>query len=171
MVYPREKHKVRLISNERYFRKPVSRTFHGRDIFAPVAAHLAAGVTPARIGKLIAGLPAPEFEKPQRAGKRTWIGRILKIDRFGNIVTNFHVNGFSGSGDGAISRWRWGRRKLTVLARNYAETRPGGAVCDRGELGVLRGFDEPGLGRETGRVRGGRAGGTDAAVVNDSSRH
>ena len=36
----------------------------------------------------------PEFEKPHRAGKRTWIGRILKIDRFGNIITNFHVNDF-----------------------------------------------------------------------------
>ena len=52
MIYSREKHKVRLISNERYFRQPVSRTFHGRDIFAPVAAHLAAGVPPARMGKL-----------------------------------------------------------------------------------------------------------------------
>jgi hypothetical protein len=50
MVYSREKHKVRLISNDRYFRKPVSRTFHGRDIFSPVAAHLAAGVPPPRLG-------------------------------------------------------------------------------------------------------------------------
>src|SRR5580658_3645904 len=53
MVYSRQKHKVRVIANETYFRKPVSATFHGRDIFAPVAAHLAAGVAPARMGKLI----------------------------------------------------------------------------------------------------------------------
>ena len=51
MIYWREKHKIRLISQERYFRKPVSRTFHGRDIFSPVAAHLAAGVPPARMGE------------------------------------------------------------------------------------------------------------------------
>ena len=63
MVYLREKHKVRLISNEKYFLQPVSRTFHGRDIFAPVAAHLAAGVPPARIGKLIAGLPEARFRE------------------------------------------------------------------------------------------------------------
>ena len=47
-VYGREAHKIRLISNEKYFLKPVSRTFHGRDIFAPVAAHLASGVAPSR---------------------------------------------------------------------------------------------------------------------------
>src|SRR5438309_3370657 len=46
MIYLREKHKVRLIANEKYFRKPVSRTFHGRDIFSPVAAHIAAGAPP-----------------------------------------------------------------------------------------------------------------------------
>ena len=48
MIFAREKHQVRLISNERYFRQPVSRTFHGRDIFAPVAAHVAAGAAPSR---------------------------------------------------------------------------------------------------------------------------
>src|SRR5271169_3934032 len=53
MVFSHEKHKVRLIANERYFRKPVSHTFHGRDIFAPVAAHVAAGARPASVGKLI----------------------------------------------------------------------------------------------------------------------
>ena len=58
MIYSREKHKVRLIANDEYFRKPVSQTFHGRDIFAPVAAHLAAGVLPSRIGKAIRRLPA-----------------------------------------------------------------------------------------------------------------
>ena len=51
MVYAAGEHKVRLISNEAYFRKPVSRTFHGRDIFAPVAAHLAAGCLPSQSGK------------------------------------------------------------------------------------------------------------------------
>ncbi len=94
MIYSREKHKVRLISNERYFRKPVSRTFHGRDIFSPVAAHLASGVPPSRMGKLIQDYLQPSFEKPQRTGKRTWTGRILRIDRFGNIVTNFHLSDF-----------------------------------------------------------------------------
>jgi hypothetical protein len=94
MAYSRGKHKVRLIANDRYFRQPVSATFHGRDIFAPVAAHVAAGVPPSRVGKPIEDYLWPEFAKPQRSGERTWSGSILKIDRFGNVVTNFHVRDF-----------------------------------------------------------------------------
>ena len=52
MVMAREKHKARVITNDRYFRWPVSRTFQGRDVFAPVGAHLAAGVPAARMGKI-----------------------------------------------------------------------------------------------------------------------
>ncbi len=51
MVMAREKHKARAITNDSYFRRPVSRTFQGRDVFAPVGAHLAAGVPAARMGK------------------------------------------------------------------------------------------------------------------------
>ena len=57
-----------MITNEQYFAQPVSRTFHGRDVFAPVAAHLAAGVTPARMGQAHRGLPAPGFR--QAAARR-----------------------------------------------------------------------------------------------------
>src|SRR5579871_4098431 len=69
MIYTREKHKVRFITNDRYFRKPVSRTFHGRDIFAPVAAHLAKGVAPARLGKIIQDYLRPASATPERTGK------------------------------------------------------------------------------------------------------
>jgi len=124
MVYLQEKSKVRLISNEKYFRHPVSKTFHGRDIFAPVAAHLAAGVQPARFGKPMEDYLKPEFEKPHRAGKRTWIARILKIDRFGNIITNIHTNDF---GDLALRNFSLslGPQTVTVLAQNYAQCAPG----------------------------------------------
>jgi len=131
MVYLHEKCKVRHITNEQYFRHPVSRTFHGRDIFAPVGAHLAAGVAPARIGKLVRDYLKPEFEKPQRTGKRTWIGRILKIDRFGNIVTNFHVSEFSDLEMRGFTM-ALGPREVTVLARSYAE-------CAAGELSLILG--------------------------------
>ena len=124
MVYLQQKSKVRLISNEKLFRHPVSKTFHGRDIFAPVAAHVAAGVPAARVGKAIDDYLKPEFEKPHRAGKRTWIARILKIDRFGNIVTNIHVNDF---GDLATRNFSLalGPQEVTALATNYAESAPG----------------------------------------------
>jgi hypothetical protein len=136
MVYAREKHKIRLISNEKLFRKPVSQTFHGRDIFAPVAAHVARGVTPARVGKLIDDYLRPSFEKPQRTGKRTWTGRILKIDRFGNIVTNFHVDAFPNL-ERASFAMVLGPREIGVLARNYAECGPGELFLIVGSSGFL----------------------------------
>ena len=94
MIYSREKHTVRALTNDRYFLKPVSQTFHGRDIFSPVAAHRAAGIGAARLGKRIADYVQPGFEKPQRTGARAWTGRILHVDRFGNVITNFPVNEF-----------------------------------------------------------------------------
>ena len=59
MVYLQEKSNVRLISNEKYFRHPVSKTFHGRDIFAPVAAHLAGGIPAARCAATGAKMSRP----------------------------------------------------------------------------------------------------------------
>jgi S-adenosylmethionine hydrolase len=131
MVFSREKHKIRLISNDRYFLHPVSRTFHGRDIFAPVAAHLAAGVAPARIGKLISDYLRPAFEKPQRTGKHTWLGRILKIDHFGNIVTNFHVEDFPDLERRDFSM-AIGAVETGSLLHTYAE-------CASGEMFVIAG--------------------------------
>jgi hypothetical protein len=136
MVFSQEKHKVRLISNERYFRKPVSHTFHGRDIFAPVAAHVAAGMRSSSVGKLIDDYLRPGFEQPLRSGKRTWNGRILKIDRFGNIVTNFRASDFPKleQGDFCLTI---GYHEITVLARNYAECGPGELFAIAGSSGYL----------------------------------
>src|SRR5262249_12356598 len=79
MVGGREAHRVPLIPNGRSSRKPVSRTVPGRDILAPVGGALAGGVAPAQFGKRIEDYLKPAFDKPQRAGKRTWNGQVLKI--------------------------------------------------------------------------------------------
>jgi S-adenosylmethionine hydrolase len=136
MIYARDKHKVRLISNDRYFRKPVSQTFHGRDIFAPVAAHLAAGVPPSRIGKLLQDYLRPPLEEPQRTGKRTWTGRILKIDRFGSLITNFHVSQFPDLESKNFSM-ALGTEQVGVMAHNYAECGPGELFVIAGSSGYL----------------------------------
>jgi len=134
MVYLKEAAKVRLISNQALFHHPVSRTFHGRDIFAPVAAHLAAGLSPVNAGDPIDNYLKPDFLKPHRAGKRTWIGQILKIDHFGNIVTNFHVDDF---GDLAQRNFHLelGPVVVNILARNYAEGGPGELFLIQGSAG------------------------------------
>jgi S-adenosylmethionine hydrolase len=140
MVYARERHKVRLIANDRYFRKPVSGTFHGRDIFAPVAAHLASGIAPSSMGKLIQDYQRADFAMPRRRGEGAWSGRILKIDHFGNIVTNFHVRDFPEMllpGREPELALTIGRRKISGIARNYAESRPGKLFLIVGSAGYL----------------------------------
>jgi len=124
MIYAREKHKVRAIQGTRYFLQPVSNTFHGRDIFAPVAAHLAGGVPAARFGKLIADYLRLDFDKPARTGRRAWTGAILKVDRFGNLVTNFSVEDFPDL-DKRAFEMAAGPQRINVFARHYAERGPG----------------------------------------------
>jgi hypothetical protein len=136
MVYNREKHKARLISADRYFRQPVSRTFHGRDIFAPVAAHIAAGIPAARVGKLIHDHLKSSSWKPQRTGKRTWTGLVLHIDRFGNIVTNFEAADFPDLEMRSFAL-RLGPREVSVLARTYAECGPAELFAIAGSSGYL----------------------------------
>jgi S-adenosylmethionine hydrolase len=136
MIYAQERHKVRLISNTGYFREPVSRTFHGRDIFAPVAAHIAAGVAPSRMGKIIHDYLRPEFEKPQPSGKRSWSGRVLKIDRFGNLITNFHEREFPALDQKSFSL-AIGMAEIVRMSRTYAEAKPGELFAIMGSSGYL----------------------------------
>jgi S-adenosyl-L-methionine hydrolase (adenosine-forming) len=155
MIYGREKHRIRLVSADRYFRQPVSRTFHGRDIFAPVAAHLAKGVPAARMGRRIDDYLRPAFEKPQQTGKHTWAGRILKIDRFGNIVTSFHAADFPNleKRDFLVTA---GGRQIGVLARNYAETGAGELFVIVGSSGYLEvSGNQASAAKETGCASGG----------------
>lgn len=81
-------HRAVSLSNEAYFRHPVSSTFHGRDIFTPVAAHLSLGVPLEELGQPVERiLVLPPF----RAGRRadgSLAGRVIHIDAFGNLVTD-----------------------------------------------------------------------------------
>src|SRR5579872_547417 len=124
MIYAQEKAKVRLIENEKYFRHPVSQTFHGRDIFAPVAAYVARGETPSSVGKPIDNYFRPSFAAPERTGKHFWTGVILKIDHFGNAITNFRLADFPMVAAGSFELHA-GPHVITRLAHNYAESKPG----------------------------------------------
>jgi S-adenosyl-L-methionine hydrolase (adenosine-forming) len=76
------------LEQEAYFRTPwVSATFHGRDIFAPVAAHLSLGVAPTCFGQRLTEVVTLPCAQPQVA-ERTVTGVVLHIDHFGNILTN-----------------------------------------------------------------------------------
>jgi hypothetical protein len=136
MVLAREKHKVRAVTNEKLFLKPVSATFHGRDIFAPVAARLAGGLAPARAGKLIEDYLRQEFHHPVRTGKRVWTGAVLKIDRFGNLITNFHIDEFPALAARPF-QFAIGTRQLTQLVPTFAAGPPGEPVLVVGSSGYV----------------------------------
>ena len=67
-----------------------SKTFHGRDVFAPVAAQLACGASPNVFGNPIEQLETIDFAEKQTPNG--WQGIVLSIDRFGNVITNFSVH-------------------------------------------------------------------------------
>lgn len=75
------------LTNPAYFRHPVSATFHGRDVFAPVAAHLARGLDPATLGPAVADPARLDWPLAmERQG--SLVGQVLAVDRFGNLLTN-----------------------------------------------------------------------------------
>ena len=76
------------VVEEKYFRQPVSTTFHGRDVFGPVAAELSNGISPGSFGPQIKDAVRLPSLKPEVLKKGKVKGRIIHIDRFGNCVTN-----------------------------------------------------------------------------------
>ncbi|MBI4294949.1 MAG: SAM-dependent chlorinase/fluorinase, partial [Chloroflexi bacterium] len=76
------------LSPSRYWRSPVSHTFHGRDVFAPVAAHLSLGVAAEEMGEAIDAVLAFAVPRPRREAPGVLVGHIVHIDRFGNLVTD-----------------------------------------------------------------------------------
>ena len=136
MIFSREKAKVRHVTNEKYFLRPVSRTFHGRDVFAPVAAHLSSGVTPARFGKPIVDYLRLALEKPNRTGKRVWTGAVLRVDRFGNLITNFSTTEFPDVKTRPFEL-HVGLEKVTRLALTFTECEPGELFTIAGSSGYL----------------------------------
>jgi S-adenosylmethionine hydrolase len=136
MIYSREEAKVRHITADRYFLKPVSRTFHGRDIFAPVAAHLAAGVLPAKFGKRVDDFLKMTIDQPSRTGKRAWTGTILKVDHFGNLITNLHMDEFLDLRTRPFEL-NVGLEKLSRLALTFSEGNQGELFVIAGSSGFI----------------------------------
>jgi S-adenosylmethionine hydrolase len=120
------------IADERYMLTPVSRTFHGRDIFSPAAAHLAAGVELAELGPALdpATLTRLEVPAPQVGSSRIR-ATTLYVDRFGNIQLNLtsdqleQVGIVPGKKVEVEVRFE---RYFAVAARTFADVRPGDIV-------------------------------------------
>lgn len=116
-------HKTFHVTADRYFRPNPSSTFHGRDIFAPVAAALSTGVAPEQFGPVINDeVRLPSLETPLR---------IIHIDRFGNCVTNIRREVFEGKS------LTINGRTITALRNFYGEASAGELFAIWGSAGFL----------------------------------
>ena len=94
-LFSKNGHYITHLSNPAYHLQPTSMTFHGRDIFAPVAAHLSLGVPATAFGETLDGMVKIELPAVVRRGHRLQ-GEIIYIDSFGNLFTNIQRHDLTG---------------------------------------------------------------------------
>lgn len=124
------------LTENRYFLPNVSHTFHGRDIFAPVAAHLSRGVDPLVMGPIITDPMSLEFPLPKQ-GKDMLAGQVIRVDHFGNLITNIHqrdIEQFLRSNQPVI---RIGNLIIRGMHKAYAGAREGQTLALIGSSGFL----------------------------------
>lgn len=107
------------LTNPPYQRYPVSNTFHGRDIFAPAAAHLSLGVSPEELGPGVTELTYRPLPRPSLRSNSV-IGEVIYSDRFGNLITNIAEADLDGSGvGGGPVAVEIGPRRILGLSRTF----------------------------------------------------
>ena len=125
------------ITNRNYMLKSISRTFHGRDIFAPIAGHLSKGVSISRLGaRLRTGIKRLKLTQP-RVGKGSFSGRIIGFDRFGNAVTNLPENLLEKLKSRRSLKVLVKRHPLFPIVQAYEEVIPGSPLAVIGSRGLL----------------------------------
>lgn len=122
------------LTDPRYRLDPVSATFHGRDVFAPAAAHLACGIAASAMGE---PLPLDELVSlpgidPRQQANGGWLGEILHIDHFGNLVTSFR-----GHDPQTRITILVGGKRIHKLSRTFADVAAGELVAYTGSSGYL----------------------------------
>ncbi len=140
------------LTEKSYFLPHISRTFHGRDIFSPVAAHLSLGIDPFKMGRAITDPVKLDLPVPQQNGG-ILSGQVIRVDNFGNMITNIRtqdidqISGKSGIGI------RVGGLEINGIHETYTDEK-------EGELMALIGSSEYleiaiNLGRACDRFGGG----------------
>ncbi|MDH7571070.1 MAG: SAM-dependent chlorinase/fluorinase [Armatimonadota bacterium] len=121
------------LENARLFRHPVSHTFHGRDIFAPVAALLSRGMALTEAGPEVADMVLLPQAAPRRVGPGEWEGEVLAVDRFGNLITNVRGEGLAHE----KVRVMVGGLEIRGVSRCYADVDEGALLALVGSSGFL----------------------------------
>ena len=130
------------VENAAYFLKPVSNTFHGRDIFAPVGAHLSLGLSFEKIGPPLAtsAVERLNFPVPKLTGNGQLVGTVIAVDRYGNLITNLDWNTIKWhypKAEREKLKFRIGGHSIMGLSRTYEEVTPQRSLVLVGSRGLL----------------------------------
>ena len=134
-VYEEGPFQARVIDLERHALQPMSSTFHGRDVFAPVAARLASGLPFEEFGEPAGQCVQLASTIPQKTSPGKWLGRILQIDQFGNIVTSFPEKLLPLGGGGFLLLA--GNLQVSFQAEAYSQAEAGMAFAIVGSSGYI----------------------------------
>ena len=134
--------KICEITNQEYFLKPVSETFHGRDIFAPAAAHLSKGVDMRCLGQEIplSNITRLDLPAPLVSAGDELVGTVISIDHFGNLITNISQTTFERFADSVKSEKvviRLGRSRIQGVSKSYDSVNVGAPVAIFGSRNFL----------------------------------
>ncbi|MCA9729234.1 MAG: SAM-dependent chlorinase/fluorinase [Candidatus Eisenbacteria bacterium] len=127
---------VHEISNEEFMLANVSHTFHGRDVFAPAAAHLAIGRRPEDFGAVVRDPRQSEIPVPRMYPDQI-CGEVIYIDNFGNVITNISRRQFDATVGSHGMRIRINGKQIDVVHRTYQDTEPGSALALFGSNDLL----------------------------------
>jgi S-adenosyl-L-methionine hydrolase (adenosine-forming) len=141
LVYDREERiSVRHVTTEHYFLQPRSNTFHARDIFSPIAAYLAKGIDTDRFGEEITDYVRFGAPRPKPVDERTLRGVVLKVDRFGNLITNITPQDAPQLFEATPRAFKivvGSKAPITHICTSYAEGSPGEVFGIIGSMGFL----------------------------------
>jgi len=124
-------------TNKRFFLPEVSATFHGRDVFAPVAAHVAGGLSLDELGPAMTEICLAPVAEAHADSQGVMHGVVLWSDRFGNLITNIPADMLEGIGQREVLRVRIGNRTVEGLSRTYADAAAGEPLAMIGSFGHL----------------------------------
>ena len=131
-MHGREDFSAYEITAEHYFRKPVSASFHGRDVFAPIAAWISRDIPLHQLGPSLPNPVRLTIPSPKRVRENLMQGAILSVDQFGNLTTNLAA--------ADLPRWSKilaGQKEITTLRRTFGEGNPGELFVIPGSTGYL----------------------------------
>ena len=126
---------IRSLENPKYFLQPISRTFHGRDIFAPVAAHLSRGVALKNFGPSLTQFLRLPWPNPRIRDDRIE-GQVIYVDRFGNAITNIEAASIKESGTPGACIFLEGKRfcRVGLFYQSVPQGKPLGIIGSSGFL-------------------------------------